>query len=68
MKVSIIGTGYVGLVTGASWTDLDLDGYPELVLACEWGPIRIFRKDGDKLVPWDAPVTINNQPSTINYP
>ena len=33
----------VGLVSGAVWTDLDGDGYPELVLACEWGPLRVFR-------------------------
>jgi hypothetical protein len=26
----------VGLVSGAVWTDLDGDGKPELVLACEW--------------------------------
>lgn len=32
----------VGLVSGAVWTDLDGDGWPELVLACEWGPLRIF--------------------------
>ena len=32
----------IGLVSGAVWTDLDGDGFPELVLACEWGPVRIF--------------------------
>jgi len=32
----------IGLVSGAVWTDLNGDGYPELVLACEWGPIKIF--------------------------
>src|SRR2546427_7919692 len=26
-------------------SDLDGDGYPELILACEWGPIRVFRND-----------------------
>ena len=33
----------VGLVSGAVWSDLDSDGYPELILACEWGPIRVFK-------------------------
>lgn len=33
----------LGLVSGAVFTDLDGDGRPELVLACEWGPLRIFR-------------------------
>jgi enediyne biosynthesis protein E4 len=33
----------VGLVSGAVWSDLDGDGFAELLLACEWGPIRIFK-------------------------
>jgi hypothetical protein len=33
----------VGLVSGAVWSDLDGDGFPELVLACEWGPVRVFK-------------------------
>jgi hypothetical protein len=56
----------LGLVSGALFSDLDGDGKPELVLACEWGPVRIFKNEGSKLVEWDAPVTINHQPSTIN--
>jgi hypothetical protein len=40
----------IGLVTGAVFSDLDGDGRPELVLACEWGPIRVFRNAGDRLV------------------
>lgn len=32
-----------GLVSGATFTDLDGDGSSDLVLACEWGPIRVFR-------------------------
>ena len=31
-----------GMVSGAVWTDLDGDGRPELVLACEWGPVRVY--------------------------
>ncbi len=34
---------HVGLVSGAVFSDLDGDGRPELLLACEWGPIRVFR-------------------------
>jgi hypothetical protein len=33
----------VGLVNGAVFTDLDGDGAPELVLACDAGSIRVFR-------------------------
>jgi len=39
----------VGLVSGAVWSDLDGDGYPELILACEWGPIRVFKNHTGKL-------------------
>jgi hypothetical protein len=35
----------VGLVSGAVWSDLDGDGYPDLILACEWGPIRVFKNE-----------------------
>ena len=39
----------VGLVSGAVWSDLDDDGFPELILACEWGPIRVFQNHQGKL-------------------
>jgi hypothetical protein len=39
----------VGLVNGAVWSDLDGDGFPELILACEWGPVRVFRNQSGKL-------------------
>ncbi|HIL69425.1 MAG TPA: hypothetical protein EYG38_06205, partial [Verrucomicrobia bacterium] len=31
-----------GLISGALFTDLNGDGFAELVLATEWGPLRIF--------------------------
>src|SRR5439155_20015538 len=63
----------VGLVNGAVWSDLDGDGLPELVLACEWGPVKIFRNDHGRLVPWDPPVTFSasaglSQRGTRNSP
>ncbi|MFO1497741.1 MAG: FG-GAP-like repeat-containing protein [Verrucomicrobiota bacterium] len=39
----------IGLVSGAVWSDLDGDGFPELVLACEWGPVRVFKKKEERL-------------------
>lgn len=39
----------VGLVNAALWSDLDGDGRAELVLACEWGPLRVFRLTGTVL-------------------
>jgi hypothetical protein len=31
------------MVSGAVWSDLDGDGWPELILACEWGPVRVYK-------------------------
>ena len=47
----------IGLVSGAVWTDLDGDGFPELVLACEWGPLILFHNDHGKLSRWNPPVS-----------
>ncbi|MBM3844756.1 MAG: hypothetical protein FJ405_00525 [Verrucomicrobia bacterium] len=41
--------GQAGLANGAVFTDLDGDGLPELVLACEWGPVRVFHNRGGLL-------------------
>ncbi len=35
----------VGLINGATFSDLTGDGKPELLLACEWGPVRVFKFD-----------------------
>jgi enediyne biosynthesis protein E4 len=39
----------LGLVSGAVFTDLNGDGFPELVLACEWGSPRIFNNNRGQL-------------------
>ena len=39
----------IGLINSAVWTDLNGDGLPELVLACEWGPLRVFENRGGRL-------------------
>ncbi len=48
----------IGLVSGAVWSDLDGDGFPELVLACEWGPVKVLRNDKGKLADWDLPIAV----------
>lgn len=50
-----------GMVSGAVWSDLDGDGFPELILACEWGPLKIFRNARGKLSPWNPPVQLETQ-------
>jgi len=47
---------HVGLVSGAVFSDLDGDGLPELILACEWGPLRILQNDKGRLRPRNPPV------------
>jgi enediyne biosynthesis protein E4 len=48
----------IGMVNGAVWSDLDGDGFPELILACEWGPIRILHNTGGTLTLWDPRVNL----------
>lgn len=46
----------LGLVSSAVFSDLDQDGYPELIIACEWGPLRLYRNQKGVFVPHDPPV------------
>ncbi|MDX1393870.1 MAG: FG-GAP-like repeat-containing protein [Gemmatimonadota bacterium] len=38
----------VGVVSAARFTDIDGDGDPDLALALDWGPIRVYRNDGGR--------------------
>ena len=38
----------VGVVSAALFTDIDADGDPDLALALDWGPIRLYRNDGGR--------------------
>jgi hypothetical protein len=59
----------VGLVSSAVWSDLNGDGFAELILACEWGPLRIFRNERGTLAPWDPAVlgspTASSPPASV---
>ena len=39
-----------GMVTSALWTDTDNDGWLDLLVTHDWGPVRLFRSQGGKLV------------------
>ncbi len=46
----------LGLIGGACFSDVDGDGDADLLLAGEWGPLRILRNDAGRLTEWDAPL------------
>jgi hypothetical protein len=39
------GLREVGRVTAALWSDVDRDGWPDLLIALDWGPIRYFHNN-----------------------
>lgn len=47
----------LGNVRGAVLSDLDEDGRAELVVATDWGPLRILRFGSGSAEAWDPPVT-----------
>ena len=40
----------VGMVNSGIFSDLTGDGWPDLLLACCWGPLRLFRNEKGRLV------------------
>jgi enediyne biosynthesis protein E4 len=39
----------IGLVSAAVFADLDGDGWPDLAVTSEWGPVRVFHNDRGRL-------------------
>lgn len=51
----------IGLINSATWVDIDSDKKPDLVIASDWAPIRIFKNNGTTLT------EITNQTGLQNY-
>ena len=44
------GAANKGLVTSAIWSDYNQDGWTDLILALEWGPVAFFKNKEGKLI------------------
>jgi hypothetical protein len=42
------GLADVGMVTAALWSDVDADGWVDLLLALEWGTLKYYRNDAGR--------------------
>lgn len=43
------GLKQVGMVTGALWSDTDGDGWVDLLVTCEWGPVSLWHNNQGQL-------------------
>jgi hypothetical protein len=44
------GLAQTGMVTSALWSDVDNDGDVDLLITHDWGPVKLFRNDGGRLI------------------
>ncbi len=55
IALNVMPLDKIGVVTSASFTDLNGDGWPDLVVAGEWMPVKIFMNDHGKFTESDIP-------------
>ncbi|MBL9167795.1 MAG: VCBS repeat-containing protein [Verrucomicrobiales bacterium] len=58
----------IGLVSGALFSDLDTNGRPDLVIACDWGSIRLLASTGSGWKHLDPELVWRQVPSPIPPP
>ncbi|MCX7872483.1 MAG: VCBS repeat-containing protein [Verrucomicrobiae bacterium] len=62
----------IGMVNSAVFTDLDNDGFSDLVVTCDWGPIKIFKNNRGAFSPMEWKIklapgfTVANQPAMLS--
>ncbi|MGH7562693.1 MAG: VCBS repeat-containing protein [Gemmatimonadales bacterium] len=56
----------VGLVSGATFTDVDADGDPDLALAIDWGPVKLFLNEQGRLSDATARLGLDRKPGRWN--
>jgi hypothetical protein len=50
----------IGMVTDATWSDVDNDGRADLIVVGDWMPITVFRNTGDQLEKLEDPSLVNS--------
>jgi enediyne biosynthesis protein E4 len=46
----------LGMVTDATWTDIDKDGYDDLVVVGDWSAIKVFKNEKGRTLTAQAPI------------
>ena len=54
---NIIPLYLLGMVTAASFTDIDNDGWKDLIVSGEWMPVKVFKNNKGKFSPLDIPAS-----------
>jgi len=60
-KTAADGLADIGMICDAVWSDFDKDGWPDLLLAGEWMPLKFFKNDHGKFSDVSAQSGINDK-------